>query len=66
MPLPQLGPTGSTGPPFIPNSWGKPANEESSSVVGFLVRPLVGINIAFASPAMTDQPLWIRIDDPGS
>lgn len=33
---------------------------------GFTVRPLVGVNIAFASNALTDQPLWIRIDDPGS
>ena len=33
---------------------------------GFTARPLVGVNIAFKSPALTDEPLWIRIDDPGS
>jgi alkanesulfonate monooxygenase SsuD/methylene tetrahydromethanopterin reductase-like flavin-dependent oxidoreductase (luciferase family) len=32
----------------------------------FTVRQIVGVNIAFGSPALTDEPLWIRIDDPGS
>jgi hypothetical protein len=33
---------------------------------GFKVRELIGVNIAWKSSALTDEPLWIRLDDPGS
>lgn len=37
-----------------------------SGVGPFKVREIVGVNFAFASPAMTDEPLWIRVDGPGT
>lgn len=33
---------------------------------GQVLRPIEGVVIAFASDALTDQPLWIRLDDPGT
>lgn len=33
---------------------------------GLVVREIVGICFAFDSPAMTDTPLWVRVDGPGT
>lgn len=60
---------GTVGPSFAPSNLPYPRSvgvESPGGVGPFKVRDLVGVNIAFGSPALTDQPLWIRIDAPGT
>ncbi len=54
--------------PIERHLWASPADREQSTTptVGFKVREIIGINFAFGSNAMTDEPLWIRVDEPGT
>ena len=68
MPAPTsiLGVTG--GPPTNPGRLPVEVARGGSggAIQGLKIREIIGVNFAFGSPAMTDQPLWIRVDDPGS
>jgi len=63
--VPNVAPGPSFTPAFVPATWVPPTGQ-TTAVVGYRVLPLVGVNVAFKSPALTDEPLWVRIDDPGS
>ena len=57
---------GTVGPPFTPRNL--PSRRPVGTAVGaFKVVELTeGIYIAAASPALTGQPLWVNISEPGT
>jgi hypothetical protein len=54
--------------PFqTPNNWtARTPERHVTGPTGYVALPLVGINIAFDSGTLDEEPRWVRIDDPGS
>jgi hypothetical protein len=65
LPRQQLSP--SVLPFQTPNNYtARQERNVTAAGVGYVALPLVGINIAFESGTLDEEPRWVRIDDPGS
>lgn len=65
VPLPQLAP--GMHPLHPPNPYTRPAAERRGGVVGYKAVALTdGVYIAAGSPALTDEPLWVNVSEPGT
>ena len=66
MPLPALFPGAHPSQPPDPVRLNTRGEAVGGGSFGQVLRPIEGVVIAFASDTMTDQPLWIRLDDLGT
>jgi len=65
MPIPRLTPA--RLPYQTPAAFTRPtSSRQAGAQVGYVARPIQGVMIAPTSPTLSDEPLWVRIDDPGS